>query len=214
GPPALWWRSVGHTHTAYSTEIMLDMMAEAAGQDPVAYREKLLAKHPRHLGVLKLAAEKADWGKPLPEGWGRGVAVHESFSSYVAMVAEVSKNSDGAIKIERFVCAVDCGIAVNPDVIASQIEGGLGYGLGAVMRNKITMDGGVIEQANFPDYEPLRISDMPKVETYIVPSTEAPTGVGEPGTPPAGPALANAIFAVTGKRVTTLPMTDDGIEFA
>ncbi|MEL6299811.1 MAG: xanthine dehydrogenase family protein molybdopterin-binding subunit [Pseudomonadota bacterium] len=213
GPPALWWRSVGHTHTAYSTEIIMDMMAEAAGKDPVAYREALLTEHPRHLGVLKLAAEKAGWGEPLQDGWGRGVAVHESFSSFVALVAEVSKTEGGDIKLERIVCAVDCGIAINPDVIRAQMEGGIGYGLGAVMRNKITLADGVVEQQNFPDYEPLRITDMPKIEVHIVPSTTSPTGVGEPGTPPAGPALANAIYAATGNRVTTLPMTDSGISF-
>ncbi|MDJ0893516.1 MAG: xanthine dehydrogenase family protein molybdopterin-binding subunit [Alphaproteobacteria bacterium] len=212
--PVLWWRAVGHTHTAYSTEVMMDMLAEAADADPVAFRMELLKGHPRHAGVLKLAADKAGWGKPLPKGWGRGVAVHESFRSFVAQVVDVSTDADGAVKVERVVCAVDCGIAVNPDVIRAQMEGGIGYGLGAIMRNKITLTQGEVDQTNFWDYEPLRISDMPNVEVHIVPSAEPPTGVGEPGTPPIGPALANAIYAATGKRVTKLPMVDDGITFA
>lgn len=209
----LWWRSVGHTHTAYSTEVMMDMLAEAAGADPVEFRIKALAKHPRHLGVLKLAAEKAGWGKPLPKGRARGVAVHESFASFVAQVAEVSVNGDGAIKVEKVVCAVDCGLVVNPDVVKAQMEGGIGYGLGAAMRNKISFEGGEVVEENFPDYEPLRLSDMPEVEVHTVASPEKPTGVGEPGVPPIAPAVANAIFAATGKRIFTLPFTDSGIEF-
>ncbi len=209
----LWWRSVGHTHTAYSTEVMMDMLAEAAGADPVEFRLKALAKHPRHLGVLKLAAEKAGWSKPLPKGRARGVAVHESFSSFVAQVAEVSVNSDGAIKVEKVVCAVDCGLVVNPDVVKAQMEGGIGYGLGAAMRNKISFEDGEVVEENFPDYEPLRLSDMPEVEVHMVASPAKPTGVGEPGVPPIAPAVANAIFAATGKRIFTLPFTDSGVEF-
>ncbi len=211
--PILWWRSVGHTHTAYSTETVLDMLAKKAGIDPVDYRMRLLKDHPRHQGVLKLAAEKADWGKPLPAGWARGVAVHESFSSYVAEVAEISL-TDGRLRVERVVCAVDCGVAVNPDVIRAQMEGGIGYGLGAILHNGITLKDGQVEQDNFPDYEPLRITEMPRVEVHIVPSTEAPTGVGEPGTPVIGPAVANAIFAATGKHPTDLPFTVSGIQLA
>ncbi|MGF1651563.1 MAG: molybdopterin cofactor-binding domain-containing protein [Hyphomicrobiaceae bacterium] len=212
--PALWWRAVGHTHTAFSTEIMIDMLAEVANQDPVAFRRKLLAAHPRHLGVLELAAEKSAWGTPLGPNRGRGIAVHESFSSYVAEVVEVSVRDGGAIKVDRVVCAVDCGLVVNPDVVRAQMEGGIGYGLGAAMRNKITLTGGAVDQVNFHDYEPLRLSDMPAVEVHMVASTQQPTGVGEPGTPPIAPALANAIFAATGKRVFDLPFTDTGITFA
>lgn len=212
--PVLWWRSVGHTHTAFSTEVVIDMLAEAAGADPVAFREDLLFEHPRDLGVLKLAAEKADWGKPLPKGWGRGVAVHKSFNSYVAEVVEVSTNEDGALKVERVVCAVDCGLVVNPDVVKAQMEGGIGFGLGDAMRGEITLENGEVVQSNFPDYEVLRIADMPKIEVHIVPSDEKPTGVGEPGVPPIAPALANAIRAATGKNVLTLPFTKGGIEFA
>ncbi len=210
----LWWRSVGHTHTAFSKEVTIDVLAEMAGADPVDFRLNLLKDHPRQAGVLKLVAEKSGWGAPLPKGWGRGVAVHESFNSFVAQVVEVSRNKAGAIKVERVVCAVDCGIAVNPDVITAQMEGGIGYGLGAVMRNRITFDQGEVVQDNFPDYEPLRMSDMPKVEVHIVPSTEKPTGVGEPGLPPCAPALGNAIFQVTGERITVLPFGENSIKFA
>ena len=214
--PVLWWRSVGHTHTAYAMESMLDQIAEAMGKDPVALRLQLLSgdgkDHQRLSAVLKLAAEKAGWGKPAA-GRFQGVAVHKSFNSYVAEIAEVSV-TDGAVKVEKVTCAVDCGVAVNPDVIRAQMEGGIGYGLGAIMRNKVTLTGGEVDQFNFPDYEPLRITDMPAVDVHIVASDEAPTGVGEPGTPPIGPAVANAIYAATGKRMTHLPMADNGIDFA
>ncbi|WP_439541700.1 molybdopterin cofactor-binding domain-containing protein [Hyphomicrobium sp.] len=204
GPRPLWWRSVGHTHTAYVMETMIDEIAVAAGKDPVEFRLSLLTKHPRHTGVLKLAAEKAGWGTPAPEGVFRGVAVHESFKSFVAEVAEV-RLVDGKPKVERVVAAVDCGLAVNPDNIKAQVEGGVGFGLGAVLHSKVTMKDGVVEQGNFDSYEVLRINEMPHVEVHIVPSTEAPTGIGEPGVPPVGPAVANAIAAGTGQRVRVLP---------
>ncbi|PCI33975.1 MAG: hypothetical protein COB54_02960 [Alphaproteobacteria bacterium] len=210
----LWWRSVGHSHTAYSKEVGIDVMAEMAGADPLDFRLKLLKDHPREAAVLKLAAEKAGWGDKMAPGKGRGIAVHESFNSFVAQVVDVSKDKDGAIKVDRVVCVIDCGIVINPDVVRAQMEGGIGYGLGAVMRNKISFDNGEVEQNNFPDYLPLRMSDMPVVEVHIIPSGEKPTGVGEPGLPPLAPALSNAIFQVTGKRITALPMTDSGIDFA
>lgn len=206
GVPPLWWRSVGHTHTAYVMETMIDEVAKLAGQDPVAYRLNLLAKHPRHAAVLKLAADKAGWDKPLADGVARGVAVHESFKSFVAQVAEV-RLVDGQPKVDRVVCAVDCGVAINPDNIAAQMEGGIGYGLGAVLHSQVTLKNGQVEQSNFSDYEVLRFNEMPAVEVYIVPSTESPTGVGEPGVPPIGPAVANAIAALTGKRIRTLPFS-------
>lgn len=207
GVPVLWWRSVGATHTAHATEHMIDILAKESGRDPVDFRLAMLVKHPRHAGVLKLAAEKAGWlsGKPS-DGKMRGIAVHESFSSFVANAAEVSLRDDGSVKVERVVCAIDCGIAVNPDVVIAQVEGGLGYGLGAALKGAITMKDGVVEQSNFDGYEVLRISEMPKVEVYIVPSAEAPTGVGEPGTPVVAPAVANALLTGTGVRTTVLPM--------
>lgn len=212
----LWWRSVGHSHTAYVMESMMDIAAKAAKRDAVAFRLDYLASgtpdHQRKAAVLKLAAQKAGWGNAAP-GRSQGVAVHKSFGSYVAQVAEISRDDSGAVKIEKITAAVDCGVPVNPNIITAQIEGGIGYGIGAVMRNEITLSNGETDQINFPDYEPLRIHDIAEIETHIVPSVEAPTGIGEPGTPPAGPALANAI-AVNGPRVTSLPMSNEGVEFA
>lgn len=207
GVPVLWWRVVGSSHTAYAVEAFIDEAAHAAGKDPYAFRRDLLAKEPRMRAVLELAAGKAGWdpAKPLPKGRGRGIAVAEAFKSYVAQVAEVSVGADGKVKVERIVCAVDCGIAINPDIVAAQMEGGIGFGLGAVMHSAITLKDGQVEQRNFDGYQVLRIAEMPKVEVYVVPSAEAPTGVGEPGVAPVGPAVANAIFAATGKRHYTLP---------
>jgi isoquinoline 1-oxidoreductase beta subunit len=184
---------------------MVDALAAAAGKDPLALRLELLKDEPRYVAVLKLAAEKAGYGQQLPAGQGRGIAVHESFKTYVAMVADVTVSKDGAVKVDRIVAAVDCGIPVNPDVIKAQVEGGAGYALGAALRNQITFKDGVVEQSNFDTYEPLRLADMPKVEVYIVPSTEDPSGIGEPGVPPVAPAVSNAIFAATGKRLSSLP---------
>ncbi len=206
GVPVLWWRSVGSTHTAFATEVFLDEIASATGQDPLSLRRKLLDGHPRHLGVLNLAAEKAGWGSPLPAGRMRGVAVHESFASFVAEVAEVSLKPDGSWKVEKVVAAVDCGQPINPEVIKAQIEGGIGYGLSAALKGAITLKDGVVEQSNFHDYEVLRIHEMPLVEVHIVPSTEKPTGVGEPGTPPIAPAVANALMAGTRQRFRALPL--------
>jgi isoquinoline 1-oxidoreductase beta subunit len=205
GVPPLWWRSVGNTHTAYAVETMIDELAIKAGQDPLAYRLSLLAAHPRHVGVLRLAAERAGWGTPLPAGKARGIAVHESFNTFVAEVAEVSLAADGSVKVERVVCAVDCGVAVNPDVIRAQMEGGIGYGLSAILYGEITIENGGASQGNFDTYEVLHMDAMPKVEVHIVPSTAAPTGVGEPGVPPLAPAVANAVAALTGKRIRSLP---------
>ncbi len=205
GVPVHSWRSVGSTHTAYSTETFLDELAHAAGRDPLEVRRALLAKHPRHLGTLNLAAEKAGWGEPLPAGRARGVAVHESFDTVVAQVAEVSRRPDGLPKVERVVCAVDCGTAVNPDVVRSQMEGGIGFGLAAALWSEITLVHGRVQQRNFDGYRPLRIEDMPAVEVHIVPSGAVPTGVGEPGVPPIAPAVANAFFQLTGQRARRLP---------
>ena len=205
GVPTLWWRSVGCTHTTFAVETFLDELAHAAGRDPLELRRELLKDHPRHRGVLDLAAAKAGWGTPLPVGRARGIAVQESFGSYVAEVVEISLRKDGLPKVERVVCAVDCGVAVNPDVVKAQMEGGIGFGLGAALWSEITLNKGKVVQSNFHDYRTLRIDEMPKVEVYIVPSSEAPTGVGEPGVPPIGPAVANAFFQLTAKHVRRLP---------
>jgi isoquinoline 1-oxidoreductase beta subunit len=208
--PVQWWRAVGSTHTAFAAECMIDEMAAAAGQDPVAYRITLLDGHPRHQGVLRLAAEKAGWGTPLPanEGGrrGRGVAVHESFNSYVAEVAEVTVDEQGGFQVDQVVIAVDCGIVVNPDVVVAQMEGGMGFGLSAALSSEITLADGAPQQSNFHDYLVLRLDQMPRVEVHIVSSAEPPTGVGEPATPVIAPAVANALYAATGRRLRALPL--------
>jgi isoquinoline 1-oxidoreductase beta subunit len=206
GVPVLWWRAVGSTHTAYAVEAFMDELAEAAGKDPIAFRLALMKDHPRHAGVLRLAAEKAGWGQPLPAGRFRGVAVAEAFNTYVAQIAEVSIEN-GATRVHRVVCAVDCGVAVNPDNVRAQMEGGIGFGLGAVMKSQLTLDNGKVVEGNFDGYEVLRIEEMPQVEVHIVPSTAKPTGVGEPGVPPIGPAVANALYQANRKRLRVLPFT-------
>ena len=208
GVPVLWWRSVGHTHNGYVTEAFFDELAAAADRDPYELRRELLKNHPRHLGVLKLAAEKAGWGDDLGPGRGRGIAVHESFGSFVAEVVEVTVSEDGVFSVDRVVCAVDCGIAINPDVIRAQMEGGIGYALSAALREEVTLASGVVRQRNFDRYRPLRIDEMPDIEVHIVPSAELPTGVGEPGTPPLAPALVNALADATGKRIYRMPIGD------
>lgn len=205
GIPVLWWRSVGHSHTAFVMESLIDELAHTAKKDPLEYRRALLKDHPRHLAALNLAAEKADWGKPLPKGVFRGIAVHESFGSFVAQVAEVSVVG-GEVKVHRMVSAIDCGLAVNPDSLKAQMESSVSFGLGAAMQSEITFKDGMVQQSNFHDYQVMRMASMPKVEVYIVESTEKMGGVGEPGLPPVAPAVTNAIFAATGKRIRTLPI--------
>lgn len=207
----LWWRSVGHTHTAYAKEVMIDQLAKAAGKDPLAFRLAMLKDHPRMANVLTLAAEKAGWDKPLPKGKGRGVAVHESFNTFVAHVAEVTVSDKGHVTVDRVVVAVDCGQVVNPDVVTAQMEGATGWGIGHALRGEITLTDGLVDQSNFDGFLPLRMSDMPKVEVHIVDSHERPTGAGEPGVPTSAPAVANAVFAVTGKPVQTLPFSRGGM---
>lgn len=205
--PSLWWRSVGHTHTAFVMETMVDELAAAAGQDPVAFRKVLLAKHPRHVATLELAAARAGWGKPLPKGRARGIAVHESFGSVCAQVAEVSIEG-GAVKVHRVVAALDCGVVVNPLTVEAQVQSAIVYGLSAVLQSEITLKDGQVQQSNFHNYGVLRINETPKIEVHLVPSTlDKPTGVGEPGTPPVGPAVANAVAALTGKRPRVLPLS-------
>ena len=205
GIPVLWWRSVGHSHTAFVMESLIDELASAAGRDPLDYRRALLADHPRHLGVLNLAADKAGWGSKPPAGRARGIAVHESFGSWLAQVAEVSVDGE-RIRVHRVVCAIDCGIAVNPAGIEAQVESGIAFGLGAALHGRLDLRDGRSQQSNFHDYRVLRLDEMPSVEVHIVPSRERPGGVGEPGVPPIAPAVANAVFALTGKRLRELPL--------
>lgn len=206
GVPVQWWRSVGSTHTAYATECFLDDLARAAGKDPVEVRRSLLAEHPRHLAVLNLVAEKANWGKPLPNGKVRGVALHESFNTVVAQVIEVAPDNRDGFRLEHVTCAVDCGTVINPNIVAMQMESGVGYGLSAALTGAVTLKDGVVEQTNFHNYPVLRMRQMPGVDVHIVPSTNNPTGVGEPGTPPIAPALANALTTMSGKPIRILPM--------
>jgi len=210
GVPVQWWRSVGSTHTAFATECFLDECARAAGKDPLAMRRELLAKHPRHLAALNLAVRRAG---PPKKGVARGIAVHESFNTVVAQVVELSRRKAG-LKIEKVICAVDCGVAVNPDVVAMQMESGIAYGLSAALSGAITLTDGMVDQSNFHDYQVLRMSQMPKIETVLVVSKNNPTGVGEPSTPVIAPALANAILAMDGKPVRALPLSAQNLNFA
>ncbi|MFP7674062.1 molybdopterin cofactor-binding domain-containing protein [Marivita sp. S0852] len=208
GVPVLWWRAVGHTHTAYVMETMMDALAEAAGVDPVQFRLNHLKNDARLAAVLQLAADKAG---DVPDGMHRGIAIHKSFNTYMAEIADVRMRDDGTVKVDHVTCAIDCGVPVNPDNIRAQVEGGLGFGLSAVLREEITLTDGRVDQLNYPSYAPLRINDMPNVDVHIVPSTESPTGVGEPATPPIGPAVANAIYRATGKRIRSLPLSKHGL---
>jgi isoquinoline 1-oxidoreductase beta subunit len=204
------WRSVGNTHSAFVMETMMDELADAAGKDPVAFRLAVLGRSPRAAGVLRLAAEKAGWGKTTKSGVAQGIAVHETYHTFVAQVAEVSMQ-EGKVKVQRVVCAVDCGIAVNPDIIRAQMEGGIGFALSALYYGEIEIKSGRAAQRNFDTYRALRIYEMPKVEVHIVQSTEKPTGVGEPCVPPLAPAVANAIARLTGTRVRRLPLARSGL---
>ncbi len=206
GVPVQWWRSVGHSHTGFVVESFIDEIAHSAVKDPYEFRRNLLANHPRHRGVLEMAAQKAGWGKPLAKGRARGIAMHESFGSFVAQVAEVSVSPGGEVRVHKVVCAVDCGRFVNPGIIEAQMESGIVFGLSAALYGAITFKNGRVEQDNFDTYPLLRIGEMPVVEVHIVKNAEAPGGIGEPGTPPIAPAVTNAIFAATGKRIRRLPI--------
>jgi isoquinoline 1-oxidoreductase subunit beta len=229
GIPVSPWRSVGDSHNAFVVETFLDDIAHAAGRDPLEFRRALLAKDPRQKQilefaidahfrdstfakfprdrqVLELAAAKANWGAPLEVGKGRGIAVHYSFRTSIAHVAEVSVGPNGRVKVDRVVCAIDCGVPVNPDIIRAQVEGGVAFGLSSILHERITVKAGAVEQSNFHDYRLLRIDEMPSVEVHIVQAAEPPTGIGEPVVPTVGPAVSNAIFAATGKRLRTLPL--------
>ena len=203
--PVLWWRSVGNTHTAFAMECMIDEAAHASGQDPLAYRLGLLKERPRHAALLQLAADKAGWSSPPPAGRARGMAVHESFGSIVAQVAEVSVDQ-GRIRVHRVTAAVDCGLAVNPLAVEAQVQGSVAYGLSAALYGKLTLAGGAVQESNFHDYPVVRMYDMPLVEVHIMPSKAKMGGIGEPATAPIAPAVANAVFALTKQRLRTLPL--------
>ncbi|MFN2316593.1 MAG: molybdopterin cofactor-binding domain-containing protein [Gemmatimonadales bacterium] len=205
GVPVGYWRSVGHASNAFVVESFVDELAAAAGVDPVAYRRRLLADHPRHLAVLEAAATAAGWGTPVPEGRARGVAVHESFGSFVAQVAEVSVE-EGRPRVHRVTCALDCGVVVNPDTVRAQMEGGIGFGLSAALGERVAIAGGRAVPGNFNDYRILTMSEMPVVDVVLLPSGDAPGGVGEPGTPPIAPAVCNALFVLLGQRIRRLPI--------
>jgi isoquinoline 1-oxidoreductase beta subunit len=211
GVPVQWWRAAGHSHTAFATEAMIDELASAAGVDAWQFRRKLLAMHPRQLAVLDLAATRSGWGSPLiatgpQDRRGRGIALHESFGTCVAQVAEITVTPDGHLHVNRVVCAVDCGTPINPNVITAQMQGAIAYGLAAALQQGITLVDGVVQQDNFDTYAPLRIAQMPAIEVFIVPSHEPPTGAGDPGTPPIAPAVINAVFNATGQRIRRLPI--------
>jgi isoquinoline 1-oxidoreductase beta subunit len=209
GIPTAFWRGVGPTHNIFVVESFIDELAAATKQDPVEYRWALLGKSPRAQVVLDLATEKAGWGQPLPEGKGRGVSVQHAFGSYLAQVAEVAVSKEGEVRVQRVVCAVDCGMTVNPDTVKAQMEGGIIFGITAALFGEITIKDGRVEQNNFNDYRMLRIDEAPVVEVYLVKSDEAPGGIGEPGTSAIAPAVTNAIFAATGKRIRKLPVNPD-----
>ena len=205
GVPTAFWRGVGATHNVFVVESFIDELAHAAKQEPPAYRKALMT-NPRALGVLTLAAQKADWGMPLPPRRGRGISVQFAFGSYLSQVAEVEVASDGSVKVHRIVCAVDCGTVTNPDTIAAQVEGGALFGLTAALYGAITLKNGRVEQGNFNDYRPMRINEAPVIETHLVKSAEPPGGIGEAPTAAVAPAVTNAIFAATGRRIRTLPI--------
>jgi len=197
---------VGPSHNIFVVESFIDELAAAAKQDPFEYRRLLLDKSPRARAVLELAAEKAGWGQPLPAGHGRGISVQQAFGSYVAQVAEVAVSKEGDVRVHRVVCAVDCGIVVNPDTVKAQMEGGILFGISGALFGEITLKNGRVEQSNFHNYRTLRMNETPVIDVYLVKSVEAPGGIGEPGTSAAAPAVINAIFAATGKRLRKLPV--------
>jgi len=209
-----YWRSVSHLLNAFANESFIDELAKAAGKDPYEYRMAMLASQPRLARVLKLAADKAGWGKPLPAGHARGIALMEGYGTYMAQVAEVSLDASGAVKVHRVTVAADPGRMVNPDTVEAQIQSSIAFGMGPALMQEITLDKGRVQQTNFHQFPVVRMNQMPRIEVFIVPSREKPTGVGEPATPVIAPALANAILALQGKPLRALPMSSQGISFA
>ena len=209
GVPVGFWRSVGHSHNAFFSESFIDELAAETKTDPVEFRRRLLKQAPRHLAVLNLAAEKAGWGGALPAGRARGVALHESFGSIVAQVAEVSLEG-GKPRVHRVVCAADCGTVVNPNIVAQQMESSVIFGLTAALYGRIDIQEGVVQQGNFPSYPMVGLAQAPHVETWLIASQRPPGGVGEPGVPPIAPAVANALFKLTGRRRRALPLVEAG----
>ena len=212
GIPTAFWRSVGPSHNVFVTESFIDELAAAAKQDGVAYRRALLDRAPRAKAVLDLAAEKGGWGQPLPERTGRGVSLQTVFGTNMAQVAEVEVSREGAVRVRRVVCAVDCGTVVNPDIVKAQIEGAIIFGVTAALHGEITLKNGRVEQANFDTYPMLRINEAPAIEVHIIRNSERPGGIGEPGTSAIVPAIANAIFAATGKRLRKLPVDPEALK--
>lgn len=206
GVPISIWRSVGHSYTCFVIESFIDELAAAAGEDPAAFRRRHLKDSPRHLAALDLVLEKGGWQAKPPPGRRRGLAIQAAFGSVVAQVAEVSVTADNTIRVHRVTCAVDCGTAINPDIVRQQMEGGILFGLSAALYGEITLEDGAVRESNFHDYRQLRLADAPVIDVHIVPSDEPPSGVGEPGVPPIAPAVANAVFAITGQRLRTLPL--------
>jgi len=213
GVPVGFWRSVGNSITSFYVEGFVDELAQAAGQEPYAFRRNLLTDKPRHRAVLDKAAEMANWKAPPPAGHFRGIAMHQSFGSIVAEAVEISIGQDG-LRVHRVDCAVDCGLAINPDTIVAQMESGIAYGLTAALYGEITLKAGRVEQANFDSYRMLQLAQMPTINVSILEGDDKPGGIGEPGTPPIGPAVANAIFAATGRRLRSLPIVKHGLDVA
>jgi isoquinoline 1-oxidoreductase beta subunit len=210
-----FWRGVGPTHNIFVVESFIDELAAASKQDPVAFRRSLLGKAPRAIAVLDLAAKAGDWGKPLPPGHGRGVSLlYSGWDSYLAEVAEVEVSKAGDVRVHRIVCAVDCGTVVNPDTVKAQIEGGVIFGISGALWGEITLKNGRVEQSNFNNYRLLRMNEAPAIEVHLVRNGEKPGGIGEPGTAVTAPALANAVFAATGKRIRNLPLKPDKLRTA
>ncbi|MCL4790477.1 MAG: molybdopterin-dependent oxidoreductase, partial [Gammaproteobacteria bacterium] len=205
GVPVTLWRSVGHSYTCFVIESFIDELAAAAGQDPAVFRRRHLAARPRHLAVLDLVLEQSGWATPAV-GRHRGLAIQEAFGTVVAQVAEISIAADNSIRVHRVSCAVDCGLAINPDIVRQQMEGGILFGLSAALYGEISIEDGAVRQSNFHDYRVLRMADSPAIDVHIISGGTEPSGVGEPGVPPIAPAVANAVYAATGKRLRTLPL--------